>query len=274
MIDRYSSAALIAAAAFVGTATAAPVFYEGFDYPGGDTLGNESSWAVVSDNGVVNTTGLSYGTLPVTGGHLTFTGSSGYTLNGAAAILASEGLLDDGATLWMSALAQPKVGSNANLVVRLGEDYVNAFNQAGGSQDSLGFNYQNGSDLQGRYTNDGTEVNPGRPWVDENDVIDETTLVVIEMQWNADANAADTINYYLPDASLVLGSPVVTFADVVFTQTNFDTFSIAANSASSTWVDEIRFGGSYADVIAPIPEPSSLALLGLGGLLIARRRRG
>ena len=37
--------------------------------------------------------------------------------------------------------------------------------------------------------------------------------------------------------------------------------------------DEIRFGLTVGDV-GLIPEPSSLALLGLGGLMIARRRRG
>lgn len=38
-------------------------------------------------------------------------------------------------------------------------------------------------------------------------------------------------------------------------------------------IDAIRVGTTFADVTT-VPEPSSLALLGLGGLLIARRRRG
>lgn len=37
--------------------------------------------------------------------------------------------------------------------------------------------------------------------------------------------------------------------------------------------DEIRIGESFSDV-GLVPEPSSLALLGLGGLFVARRRRG
>jgi hypothetical protein len=36
-------------------------------------------------------------------------------------------------------------------------------------------------------------------------------------------------------------------------------------------VDAIRIGDSYSDVV--VPEPASLALMGLGGLLMLRRRR-
>jgi hypothetical protein len=54
----------------------------------------------------------------------------------------------------------------------------------------------------------------------------------------------------------------------------FDFFNFAGNVSTATAViyDEYRLGTSLADV-TPIPEPASLALLGLGGLLMAKRRR-
>jgi hypothetical protein len=38
-------------------------------------------------------------------------------------------------------------------------------------------------------------------------------------------------------------------------------------------VDDIRIGNDWASVVGVVPEPSSLALLGLGGLALLRRRK-
>lgn len=266
--------ALGAAGLLATSVHAAPVFYEGFDYTGGETLGDESSWAVVggADGGTIDATGYTYGTLPVTGGHLDPTGGVGYTLAAAATAVDNAGLLDDGATLWMSAIVQPKVGANANLVVRLGDAYVSNNNAIAGG-DSVGFNLQNGNDIQNRYNEDGGAVNPGS--IVNNSPVDENVLIVIEMIWNANDALPDTLNYYLPDATLALGTIKKTINTIDFNQGSFDTVSIAGNNTNTASLDEIRFGATYNDVITAVPEPGSLALLGLGGLLIAgRRRRG
>jgi hypothetical protein len=46
---------------------------------------------------------------------------------------------------------------------------------------------------------------------------------------------------------------------------------ITRRSGGGATVDAIRIGDSYSDVV--VPEPASLALMGLGGLLMLRRRR-
>lgn len=51
-----------------------------------------------------------------------------------------------------------------------------------------------------------------------------------------------------------------------------DFFRVSAGGGGTSIIDEVRLGTTYADVVG-VPEPSSAALLGLGGLVLVSRRR-
>ncbi|MCF7954383.1 MAG: FecR family protein [Phycisphaerae bacterium] len=230
------------------------VFYEPFDYAGG-FLEDVSDWVKVDgalpDRGIlVESTGLAYGTLPSRGGRINsgtrFDRTRGYTLNNAATAIADAGLLADGQTLWFSVMVETLVSENTSLVVALGTDYVNGYYQIdGGSGDSVGFDMTNGNDFQSRYFIGGTAVKSG---LDKKNVPNgKPIMLVIEMIWNADNALPDTLNYYLPDDGLNIGSPVATLNTAAFNQAAFDTFSVSV--CGKIALDEIRFGKSYSDVV-------------------------
>lgn len=93
-------------------------------------------------------------------------------------------------------------------------------------------------------------------------------MIVGQIDWVADGGN-DTLSLYnILDVNTALPAPFATMsADL--DQSLFDT--IAVGSAQVSALDEIRFGAALTDV-GLIPEPASLALLGLGCLLAIRRK--
>jgi len=256
--------------ALSGVSYAEVLIYEPFDYPAGD-LSTQSS-GVWSDSGSTLETGsLSYGSLPTAGNRVTMADdtswfSTGSTLNG---------YLDNGDTLWFSVLTNTRVGTNPDFGFVLGTDRGNDSNniplQTTNGGDGLGFRVKgnNGGLIAASW--EGGPVNNG---TSTSVTAGETYLVVGEMIFGA----TDTINIYLPDTDLNLGSPVVTQTSIL-DQTEFDIITFMDKAASPRdQVDEIRFGTSYDDVIGVIPavpEPSTFLLAGLGlmGLVWCGRRK-
>lgn len=109
-------------------------------------------------------------------------------------------------------------------------------------------------------------------------IADETNLILIGVDI---VSGNDTISLYVnptlnPDGSLA-SSALTTLSsfNIVDPNDNFDDLRVNMGNASLgvNSFDEIAIGTELSDVVSYVPEPSSLALLGMGALLVARRRR-
>jgi hypothetical protein len=100
----------------------------------------------------------------------------------------------------------------------------------------------------------------------------ETNLLVGKVEFDAGGGGEDiyTLYQYQLNAGSIAGGTLneITSILVDVNQSTLDTLSLTRQV--NTAYDEIRIGTTLNDVI-PVPEPGSLALLGLGGLLMLRR---
>jgi len=283
-------------AAFASSANGAALIYEPFaqDFSvnsdlNGKTGGSGLTPNTWSDNGTVTVQAesLSYGNLEHTGGQARLVTSGGTdafitTTN----VLATNGLLNDGSTLWFSMMYRKEGGggSNEKSGFAFGTDRLDgAFNGTnmvstnGGN--GLGFIANNDNLTAARWSGGGNgttglggfDITPGI------ETLPQTVFIVGRIQWGA-ALADETLTLWLQDTGTLDGSTaptgtgsVQTLADV--SQSAFNTISMTVRNAGGDQIyDEIRFGATYADV-APVPEPSAALLGGLGFLALLRRRR-
>ncbi|MFN3168254.1 MAG: PEP-CTERM sorting domain-containing protein [Phycisphaeraceae bacterium] len=292
MLNRkYQMAGLVAAAAFVASTAQGAIVYEGFDY--GSTLSSGNNIAG-ANGGVgfagpwVNTRnspdyvepGNTAGTLPVVGGKVQGNAWSGVA-RPIGTTLSNAGLLADGATLWFSVIFDLDGANTSNADLNFALTNAAKFNSgAFGSREFLDGTGVSGIGITHSRANIEAVVwdsAGGRTEFDSSLTMSgdgltgpSTALIVGKIEWGV-GSADETITLYHPDAALNLGAPILAATAIpALDQTTFD--NLALQFKDTPRMDEIRFGATSDEALG-IPEPGSLALLGLGGLLVARRRR-
>jgi len=257
---------------------AALLAYEGFDYTDGSNLNNQGAvgagwadswsapgggtgWKVVSP-------GLTYTDLTTSGNTLQ-TGTAGGRADRALDVSSTgpfasyadptNTFLDRGGDLWFS-------------VLMIGQTSGNTFNGfefsdvTTGNQRYFVLRAQNGNwtigDQSGETTGIGGATNIG--------AVDGTNpdFFVLRIGLDSAADSDEVDVWFNPTIAGSLGAPTESFTGL---DLQLAVQRVADFGAPLT-VDEIRWGDS-ADAVLSIPEPTSVALISIGALLLLRRRR-
>lgn len=276
--------AVAAVALLAGSANAAVIVYEGFNYPAGNIDGTQNGGTGMT--GAWATSGIQK-LYTVAGSGLTFTGlstegnaaqrsdrSGGAEMNRGISVASQNALTADNSTIWFSVLmdtadSYPKGNQMAFL---FSSDPISGpkdtpVSVSGGEAYGVGFEDTDPSKLHGLAVDDGTSSysDDGISGIGRN----EKFFIAGKINW-APNGSNDTLTVYnVTDPNLPLPSPFATMTDDL-DQSQFDTLAIGDKQHGI--VDEIRLGQSMEDV-GLVPEPATMALLGLGGIGVLLRRR-
>ena len=236
--------------ALCSVASAGLTAYDGFDYGAttGDLTGKNggSGWSgAYSDIGnstIYTSPGLTYTGLPTTGGAVNTSDSSGSTTINFRSLNTIYG--DDETETWISFLAQRN--GTASTATFAGLSF---YNSNGIASTDAEVTFANGGTLGAwRIIDNGPPLLNGSTAVTP--ASDTTYLLVARILWGAGAGGKDAVSLFV---NPTLGTlPDVADASLDVEITNFDKVRIAAANAINYTFDEIRVGGSYADVTVPL----------------------
>lgn len=288
-IMKHTFASAFAAGMVATSASAATLAYEGFDttqadgtnlptVQGGDTsFGWGDQWRFNAANTLgitVDSPGLEFGGLPTAGklASSNFDGNSAgqYRRELDASYTVGTGTGERG-EMWASWLTTWSGNGDGT-----GGNALQWFKLNNGNTEVISAGINNWGGVRGTALEDQWRLAPGSA----SDPQDSFTGVVAEpgedyqLSLRLSASGSDTLVelFVNSDDDRTLGSALATHT--LTGAATFDQVRLQTQHTNITaeW-DEIRIGESFSDV-GLVPEPSSLALLGLGGLFIARRRRG
>ncbi len=267
--------------------------YEPFNYAAGllngksgtSEVGFAGTWTA-SPSASITADSLTYGRISTLGGKFdpTGAGDSYGTRTISPAALAANGLLNNGATLWFSAVVGygPMTNlTNSQLSVALANSGFSTgkgywINNEGAQLGSgVGITLGRLDGLNGRVKathfqdvskGNGSAGNINGTWEGNGAAYgrDQHGLIVCRITWAENPEQPDTIEVFQPLTNLELPGAPISVLKAVLDQSKFDTLTFSRGEVVR--LDEIRFGPSYhsvlvgnqpltPDVSAPVPNP-------------------